>query len=252
MAAAVPPRPSLRVPRPDARTASPRVRPGFGAGSSEVGAAPVAPLGGPGEDALPVESAVRSLSPRAAENDSHQRTTLVHPLGEEDPLDVVMDTLRGVKCLRAVEAASVCLAVVVRAVGCRAAMVHLWDAREESFVIAYALGPNAPVLLNARHGKDDAVLAEAFANRVPRVVNYEGARAALPRHSVVGGAWSVLVAPVMDGDVPLGAIELIDPLDGSCFDDRHIAAARYTTERLVTLLRQAGGSIGKLIPPPAE
>jgi hypothetical protein len=189
--------------------------------------------------------------PDQTRSDSHQRATLLHPLGEDDPLDIVMDALRGVKCQRAVEAASVCLAVTVRAVGCRAAIVHLWDAREASFVVTYALGPNAGLLLNARHTTDDALLAESFGKRVPRVINNEQ-RPGLPRHAVLGGAWSLLVAPVMDADAPLGAIELIDPLDGSCFDDRHVAATRYATERLVVLLRDADSTIGKLIPPPAE
>jgi hypothetical protein len=234
MAAAVPPRPSLRVPRPD----------------SDRPARPTARKPSKSEPRLSLHSVdLEELPP--ARSDSHQRATLLHPLGEEDPLDVVMDALRNVKCQRAVEAASVCLAVSVRAVGCRAAIAHLWDAREESFVIAYALGPNGHVLLNARHGADDPLLAEAFEKRVPRVINNEQ-RPALPRHSVVGGAWSVLVAPVMDGDKPLGAIELVDPLDGSCFDDRHIAATRYATERLVGLLREASSAIGTLIAPPAE
>jgi hypothetical protein len=184
-------------------------------------------------------------------SDSHQRTTLLHPLDDADPLDLVMDALRGVRCLRAVEAASVCLAAIVRAVGCRAAMAHLWDGREGTFVIAYALGPNAEVLLNCRHEATDPLLAESFANRVPRVINHE-ARPALPRHSAIGGAWSVLVAPVLDGSAPLGAVELVDPLDGSCFDDRHIAATRYATERLVALLREADSDIGTVLAPPAE
>jgi hypothetical protein len=185
-------------------------------------------------------------------SDSHQRATLLHPLGEDDPLDVVMDTLRHVKCERAVEAACVCLSAVVRAVGCRAAIAHLGDPNEGDFVIVYALGPNAPMLLNARHTADDALLAEGFLRRLPGVLNFEGNRAPLARHAVFGGAWSVLVAPVMDGDSKLGALELVDPLDGSCFDDRGIAAARYATERLVELLRGAVPSIGKLIAPPAE
>ena len=227
MHAAIPPRPSLRVPRP---TPSQRPR--------------------KSEPRLSLHS-VDLEEVAETKSQSHQRTTLLHPLGEEDPLDVVMDALRNVKCLRAVEAASVCLAVVVRAVGCRAAMAHLWDAREETFVIAYALGPNGAFLLNARHDASDPLLSESFARRVPCVINHE-ARAALPRHSVVGGAWSVLVAPVMDGDAPLGAIELVDPLDGSCFDDRHIAATRYATERLVMLLREADGGIGKVLAPPPE
>jgi hypothetical protein len=177
--------------------------------------------------------------------------TMVNPQGDDDPLVVVMAGLRGLTCRRAVEAASVCLAVTVRAVGCRAAMAHLWDANEKSFVITYALGPNAAILLNAHHGSDDPVLAESFQKRAPRVINHE-ARPPLPRHSAVGGAWSVLVAPAMDGAKLLGAFELIDPLDGSCFDDRHVAATRYAAERLVSFLREADSRIGKLIAPPEE
>jgi hypothetical protein len=183
------------------------------------------------------------------ESDSHQRTTLLHPMGEDDPLDIVMDALRGISCERAVEAASVCLAACVLAVGCRAAIAHLWDAREETFVIVYALGKSGSLLLNARHTSDDPLLAEGFEKRVPRVLNFEGARANLARHAIVGGAWSVLVAPVVGDSAPLAALELIDPLDGSCFDDRHVAATRYATQRLFELLRDAIPTIGKLIAP---
>jgi hypothetical protein len=241
MVAAVPPRPCLRVPRP-----SPLAR----ASTPPTGQrAPAKTDPHLSFDAEDFEEDV-DLG-EYAENDSNQRATLPPPLEDEDPLDVVMEALRGVRCLRAVEAASVCLAVTVRAVGCRAAIAHLWNERRNSFVVAYALGPNAHLLLNTRHGVTDALLYEGVLGRVPRVVNSEQ-RPPLPRHAVLGGAWSVLVAPVMDGDAIFGAIELLDPLDGSCFDDRHIAATRYATARLVALLLEAGGSIGKLVAPPAE
>ena len=45
----------------------------------------------------------------------------------------------------------------------------------------------------------------------------------------------------------LGLLELIDPLDGSCFDDRAIAAAHYATERLGDLLQDAEKGIGKVV-----
>jgi hypothetical protein len=205
------------------------------------------------ESAAPA-SGLRALpatsEPRLTLHSVDLEETLVHP-PEDDPLDVVMAALRGVSCLRAVEAASVCLAASVRAIGCRAAMAHLWDPREETFVIAYALGPNAGVLLNARHGREDPILSQSFRKRVPRVINHTS-RPTLARHSALGGAWSILVAPVLDGERPLGAIELVDPLDGSCFDDRHIAAASFATERLVVLLREVDTSIGTLVAPPEE
>jgi hypothetical protein len=238
-AAAVPPRPSLRVPRPDA-----------GASTRPTARRPPA-KSEPRVSLHSVDLEEVGSWKAEAKSETHQRTTLLHPLGDEDPLDIVMASLRNVKCVRAVEAACVCLAVTVQAVGCRAAIAHLWDPREEAFVVAYALGPNAGVLLSAHHTKDDPLLAESFGKRVPSVVNNEQ-RPPLPRHTILGGAWSVLVAPVMNGDAPLGAIELIDPLDGSCFDDRHIAATRYATERLVALLGDADATIGKLIAPPSE
>jgi hypothetical protein len=232
MNAAVPPRPSLRVPRPGPRSA-----------------APATPKSEPRHSlhSVDLEDGTQEQSER------QQRATLVHPLGEIDPLDVVMDMLRGIRCKRAVEAASVCLAACAKAVGCRAAIVHLWDKETKDFVIVYALGKSAGMLLNSRHIAEDPLLDEAFDKRVPRVVNYEGARAPLPRHAVVGGAWSVLVAPVTtETGMALGAIELVDPLDGSCFDDRHIAATRYTTQRLAELLKDVESRIGKLIAPPAD
>ena len=153
MAAAVPPRPSSRIPRPDR--------------SSRTSAAPtVRRLPTKSEPRLSLHSVDFEVVEQTR-SDSHQRATLLHPLGEDDPLDVVMDALRGVRCLRAVEAASVCLAATVRAGGCRAAIAHLWDAHERDFVIVYAVGPNAHLLLNARHGADDALLTEGLRQAGP-------------------------------------------------------------------------------------
>jgi hypothetical protein len=183
-------------------------------------------------------------------SDTHARATLLSPMGEVDPLDAVLESLRGIKCERAVEAASVCLAALARAVGCRAAMVHLWDAREETFVVVYALAPipeAIEVLLNTRHTEMDPLLAQAIVKRSPRVFNYDGSRPIAARHAVIPGAWSVLTAPVIDGGVVLGVLELIDPLDGSCFDDRAIAAAHYVAERLADLLNDAAKEIGKVV-----
>jgi hypothetical protein len=192
------------------------------------------------------EQRISDIVPRNT-NVQGARATLVHELDEHDPLDMVLEALRNVRCQRAVEAASVCLAALVRAVGCRAAMAHLWDEREKNFVAVYVLAPSAAMLLNARHDASDPLFAEAFGKRKPRVVNYDGSRPVVPRHGMIPGAWSVLVAPVLDGGAKLGVLELIDPLDGSCFDDRAIAAAHYATERLGDLLVDCEKGIGKVV-----
>jgi hypothetical protein len=199
------------------------------------------------EEAPPSEREDRVSDIVTRSSETQARATLIHPLDEHDPLDMVLEGLKGVKCRRAVEAASVCLAALVQAVGCRAAIAHLWDEKEKSFVVVYALAPSAGVLLNTRHDEKDPLFAEAFAKRKPRVINFSGGRPVLTRHAVLAGAWSVLVAPVLDGGSKLGVLELVDPLDGSCFDDRAIAAAHYAAERLGDLLHEADKGIGRVL-----
>jgi hypothetical protein len=86
----------------------------------------------------------------------------------------------------------------------------------------------------------------------PRIDNYSKTRPSPSRYAFFGGAWSALVAPVMEGEQILGAIELVDPLDGSCFDERAVAAACYVTKRLAELLVPFDGTIGQVIRPPED
>jgi hypothetical protein len=182
-----------------------------------------------------------------------ERKTLLTPHPEDDPIDIVIEALRNASCESAIEAASLCLAWCARAVRCRAALVHLYDPRSHEFVVVYALGERAGYLLLTRHAAMDDALAAAVVKGSPRVDNYGGGKRRAPqRYAFFGGAWSALVAPVMDGERILGAIELVDPLDGSCFDENAIAASCYVTKRLAELLAPFGGKIGAVIRPPDE
>ena len=180
------------------------------------------------------------------------RKTLLTPADEYEPIDIVIDALHNASCESAIEAASFCLAWCARALRSRAALVHLYDAEADEFVVVYALGEKAGHLLLTRHPALDDALAAAVMKGAPRVENYGDTRPFPTRYGFFGGAWSALVAPVMEGERILGAIELVDPLDGSCFDERAIAAACYVTQRLAAFLVTFGGTIGKVIAPPDE
>jgi hypothetical protein len=167
----------------------------------------------------------------------------------------VIDALRGARCESAIEASSLCLAWCARAVRARAGLVHLYDASTDEFVVVYALGERAGHLLLTRHAARGDALAAAIVKGSPRVDDYvdnnEG-RTPPARYAFFGGVWSALVAPVMDGARVLGAVELVDPLDGSCFDERAIAATCYASKRLAELLVTFDGTIGAVIRPPDE
>ena len=178
----------------------------------------------------------------------HDRVTLPRPIGEE-PLDAVIDALRTLTCSGPVEAATVCLAACVRAIPVRAALVHLLDARTGDLVVVYAHGDAARRLLLHHTAVGDATFVDAIAKRAPRVFNYGGpeGRAPLARHATFGNVWSVLVAPVMEDDRVLGLVELVDPLDGSAFDDDAVSALRYATSHLGEILGAYDGAIGNVI-----
>jgi hypothetical protein len=183
---------------------------------------------------------------------SQPRPTLLSPVPEEEPLDVVIDALRGVTCETPVEAASLCLAWCVRALHARAGIVHLYDPASDELVVVYALGDGAGHLILTRHALTDEAIAAAIARGVPRVRSYGEGRPAPARYGLLGGPWSALVAPVMDGETPLAVLELLDPLDGSCFDERAVSACCYAAKRLAELLAGVGGSIGAIIRAPED
>jgi hypothetical protein len=186
---------------------------------------------------------------------TEERTTVLQaPVDEDDPLDIVIAALRSLSCTSAIEAASVCLAACTRAIPTRAALVHLYDARAREMVLVYGRGVGATSLLRTRSPLNDEALGEAIVKRVPCVTNYASTSQRLPhaRHAYFGSVWSVIVAPVVEGDRLFGAIELVDPLDGSCFDVAAVAAVRYASARLAELLEGFDGRIGNVIAPPEE
>jgi hypothetical protein len=152
----------------------------------------------------------------------------------------------------AVEGASYCLATVLRLLPSLGGMVHLSDPDTRELVVVYAQGPRSERLLLSRVPDTDRLVAAAARKGAPLVVEYNESTPAAPRHAHFGDPWSALVAPVVIGGRCLAVIELVDPLDGSPFDDVSQGALAYVAERYAEYLRERDIVLKNVVAVPAE
>jgi GAF domain-containing protein len=140
----------------------------------------------------------------------------------------------------------------MRVVPCLAGIVHLYDADARAFVIVYARGPRAERLVLKCTPENDELLARAWRERRGVVVEYDGegganAKSPTERHAFFGDPWSVLVVPVIHGGRVLGAIELVDPIDGAPFGEAAENALKYIAEHYGTFVADRGIALKNLV-----
>ncbi|WP_394821209.1 GAF domain-containing protein [Pendulispora albinea] len=173
-----------------------------------------------------------------------------------DDIDDLFQTVRDLPfCETTAEAASFCLAAVLRFSPARIGLVHVYDAETRQFVVVYAQGPDTDDALMMRTHEDDPLIQSTLRDDAPRSWHYdEHTTDARPRnrHAFFGPVRSVLVAPVAHRKRPLGVIELIDPLDGSFFDARAENTLSYVAGRLGEHLASRGTTIGHIVAPSLE
>ncbi len=158
-------------------------------------------------------------------------------------------------CDTAVEGGAYCLTSLLRALPSLAGIVSLFDPEARELVVVYAQGPRAERLLLTRFAGGDPLVASAVEKNAPVVETYgpdAAGRTPRERHAAFGEPWSVLVAPVMRGGRLLGTIELVDPIDGSPFDDRASDALRYVAAQWAELIAERGIRLPRLVAPPVE
>jgi hypothetical protein len=142
----------------------------------------------------------------------------------------------------AVEGGAFCLGLALEKVPSRIGIVHLYDIDHREFVIACAQGVGAEALLLFRSREEDALLAKAMRKTRAVVLNdattAEAARA--DRFQSIGSVRSIIVAPVVLAGRFLGAIELLDPLDGEPFTDTDGYALTYIAEQYAEFVATRG------------
>ncbi|HEX7664989.1 MAG TPA: GAF domain-containing protein [Polyangiaceae bacterium] len=141
----------------------------------------------------------------------------------------------------ALEGAAFCLWVIQDKLPSKAAFVHFYDLNAREFVVASVVGEGQEQITK-RNSQSDPFLAEAMRRRGAYVVKdaatHEGANG--ERFQSFGGAKSLVIAPVMLGGRALGAIEIVNPIDGNPFGEDDGNAIAYLAEQFAEFVSSHG------------
>lgn len=203
-------------------------------------AAPAAPDPAPA-NAAAAAPAYGSMAPSPETKHSVQRR-----VAGDDLVADLFDVMHDLHFLRdALEGGDFCLAVAMEKLPAEAAWIHLYDIDRREFVITSARGGHSAELMLRRHSEREKLLADAMRARQPIVIAdatdaaAEGAAGA-ERFEKIGGARSVIVAPVMQAGRFLGAIELVNPLDGHPFTPTDGNAVAYIADQFAEFVASRG------------
>ncbi len=146
-----------------------------------------------------------------------------------------------------VEGAEFCLALLLEKLPSKGGIVHFYDMDKREFVITAASGQNIDKLLLRRHPTSDPLLSQALRQRGSVLVNDAATNDStfVERLELLGSAKRVLVTPIMSGNRCLGAIEIMNPLDGGPYTDEEGNAIQYMAEQLAEFV----GSHGLVLDP---
>jgi hypothetical protein len=185
------------------------------------------------------------VSQRAPAPDGADRAPTARVSGEELVADL-FEVMHELHFLRdAVEGGHFCLALATEKLHCEVGIVHLYDIDRREFVITGTRGGESSALLLRRHSESDAILATAMRRRRTVVIADAGQSEGVDlgeveRYREVGGARSVIIAPVMQAGRFLGAIELLNPLDREPFTDLDGNAVMYIAEQFAEFVAARG------------
>ena len=119
---------------------------------------------------------------------------------------------------------------------------RLGKAREEEVSSAKTFGEGTDKLLLRRFPESDGLLAAAMRKRravvFPDAIQSEATT--IERYVAIGGARSLIVAPVMLAGRFLGAIELVNPIDGEPFTESDGNAVTYIAEQFAEFVAARG------------
>ena len=142
----------------------------------------------------------------------------------------------------AVEGGDFCLALALEKVPSQFGIVHLYDIDKREFLVTSVRGAGTGRLLLKRHPENDPVLLAAMRNRNALVIPdaTQSDASALERYAVLGGARSLIVAPVLQHGRFLGAVEILNPLDGQPYVEAEGNALSYIAEQFAEYISSHG------------
>jgi hypothetical protein len=199
------------------------------------GAAPQAPAPVANEEPQPAAVAAPAEAARPVAPRNRARG--------EDLIADLFDSMHELHFLRdAVEGGNFCLSLAMEKIPSQAGIVHLYDINRREFLVTSTRGVAASTLLLRRHTESDVLLSAAMRRRRAVVIGDAGATdaAALERYAPLGGVRSLVIAPVMQAGRFLGAIELLNPLDGQPYSEAEGNALMYIAEQFAEFVASRG------------
>ncbi|HSO35649.1 MAG TPA: GAF domain-containing protein [Labilithrix sp.] len=139
----------------------------------------------------------------------------------------------------ALDGGQFCLALATEVLPARAALIHFFDVEKREWVVACTRGKETQRLLTMRSPDGDEILREAARKRRALVVP-NASHASADRYRQIGGGRSLIVAPIMQAGRALGALEIINPLDGMPFTEDEGNAMTYIAEQFAEYLGSRG------------
>jgi hypothetical protein len=139
----------------------------------------------------------------------------------------------------ALDGGQFCLALATEVLPSRGALIHFFDVEKREWVIACTRGKDTTRLLTLRTPESDEQLREAARLRRSLVVSTPMTSTA-QRYQALGSIKSLIVAPIMQVGRALGALEIINPLDGQPFTDDEGNAMTYIAEQYAEYLGSRG------------
>jgi hypothetical protein len=161
----------------------------------------------------------------------------------EDLVADLFEAMHDLHFLRdAIEGGEFCLTLAMEKLPYGAGIVHLYDIDRREFLITSTRGLAAEKLLLLRHPEDEPILSEAMRKRRSLVISdaAHSHAAAIGRYVTLGGVQSLIVAPVMQSGRFLGAIELLNPIDGQPFTEAEGNAVMYIADQLAEFVGARG------------
>jgi hypothetical protein len=142
----------------------------------------------------------------------------------------------------ALEGGEFCLTLAMEKLPSQAGLVHLYDIDRREFLIASTRGAGTSKLLLKRHPETDGMLIAAMRKKRALVVidATQTEAASIDRYTALGGARSLLIAPVLLHGRFLGAIELLNPLDGLPYNESEGNALTYIAEQFAEFISSHG------------
>jgi hypothetical protein len=170
----------------------------------------------------------------------------VQPVGRIHGEDLIADLFESMHDLHfardTVDGGDFCLALAMAKLPSLAGIVQLYDIDRREFVVTNTRGEGTGKLLLRRFPEGDSLLAAAMRKRSAVVVPDALQSEAMTneRYVSIGGARSLIVAPVMLSGRFLGAIELLNPIDGEPFTESDGNAVTYIAEQFAEFVASRG------------